>query len=185
MINKLLFSTIIFLHLPKTGGTSLVQLLQKKYKIFTYYKNSSDEEQLNTINSHEYDIITGHMDFNFINKIKYTKIFTIMRNPIQRCISLYYFVNKGIDLVNKELTLYEFFTSIDKRILRHIENNMTHQIAYKYFYDDRLPDDESLILAKNNIDKFDFVIIYENIDNDIYKYFNDKLLKYNVTPKYD
>jgi hypothetical protein len=77
-------SKILFMHIPKTAGSSFRIFVEQFTKnIYTFHaeKNSCDVEKACFIN--------GHFGFSFMKEIKYKHSFTILRDPIERIISLY------------------------------------------------------------------------------------------------
>ena len=114
-------------------------------------------------------------------------MFTILRNPIERCISWYYYTNMGERILGKKLSLKEFFTCNNEHILQNCYNRMTYQIGNYAEYIKRSKNEiEVLNVAKDNISNFNFVIIFENLDEDLYTYLNiGKLPKINVTKTYN
>jgi hypothetical protein len=94
---KNLNQKILFIHNPKTGGTSLNYYIfckffnKRRYKITAWEKEKADFIKYKHRNSLK--IIHGHFPFGIHNYIEapYTYI-TILRNPIQRLISYYYYM---------------------------------------------------------------------------------------------
>lgn len=82
---------LVFLHIPKTGGTSLRLELEKSFKVYNYYYekliiNNNKDIKIND----DYQIVAGHRQFIFLNKyfsIEKNIYLTILRNPIERYIS--------------------------------------------------------------------------------------------------
>jgi hypothetical protein len=87
-MKKLLY----FLHIPKTAGTSLNNILkskfetQKVYPFATYHQVFTNSK----LDLDSYDIIAGHFTMSFIQNLKSTpNIITVFRNPISRVVSAY------------------------------------------------------------------------------------------------
>ena len=95
--------TVIFLHLPKTAGSTLNWIIQRQYEpaaiyAFRWYFHWSllptDEfKQLPTAQKEKIRFITGHMSFGLHEAMSgsYTYI-TVLRNPVDRVISSYYHI---------------------------------------------------------------------------------------------
>jgi len=121
---------IIHIHIPKTAGTSLLNVLQKKYssnEICTIKRRgltgNSIKDNSDIINHHiskEHKILHGHLFYKEISPVlkmnKDVKIITFLRNPVDRVISNYLFfkqrifeekVNKN-ELSRKDETLMEY-----------------------------------------------------------------------------
>ena len=102
---------IFFYHIPKCGGTTFCDLMAILFKksirvngtLFknndkggtTAYENFNQKEDL--IKSSSLDFLYGHVPFEIHNKVKDKfKFITILREPIQRCISHYtWALNRG------------------------------------------------------------------------------------------
>ena len=106
------FNTLIYFHIGKTGGLTLKNILKKKYKkkflSLTINKIHHDKKinefmgnflKYNNSQMTNIKCISGHIPFgihNFLyNKSKYL---TVLRNPVQRIISDYYFTLKVSEL---------------------------------------------------------------------------------------
>ena len=111
--------TVIFPHIPKTGGTSLQeQLKMSGLKVFFDYvappgnglSHQLKEQQLNEkcdqIDFADYDIVFGHFPIKRYSKSHYSYV-TLVRDPLERAISHYYYqisrVEKGIRLNDNQL----------------------------------------------------------------------------------
>lgn len=85
-------SILYFLHIPKTAGTSLNNLIKSQFpkeKVYPYatYHQVYTNTKLNLDN---FDIIAGHFTHSYIqNMIRPVKIITMLRNPLSRVISAY------------------------------------------------------------------------------------------------
>jgi len=130
---------LLFIHIPKTGGSSLEYYFSEKYNI-----PMNTEALFNTFSSKElrkknirftsnsqhftYDTIIKHKDFLGIDTNN-LKILTIVRNPYYRCISeLFYnrFITK--DTPKKDI--------LDKVKLAIRQNKDNHSIPqYKFIFD--------------------------------------------------
>jgi hypothetical protein len=92
--------TIIFLHIPKTAGTTLDQIILRHYRFkqiyqtgliaqegVTAFKNMSEEARAG------YKLLKGHMNFGIHHYIPGPyAYFTFLRDPIDRTISNFYFI---------------------------------------------------------------------------------------------
>lgn len=121
---------IIHIHIPKTAGTSLLNVLQKKYspneirmikrKELTGNLIERESVIIKHLISKEHKILHGHLHYkeiDFVLKMnKEVKIITFIRNPIDRVISNYLFFKQRIiegkinksELSRKNETLMEY-----------------------------------------------------------------------------
>ena len=85
-------SILYFLHIPKTAGTSLNNIIKEQFpknKVYPYatYHQVYTNTKLKLDN---YDIIAGHFTHSYVqNMIRPVKIITVLRNPVSRVISAY------------------------------------------------------------------------------------------------
>jgi hypothetical protein len=178
-------SNILFIHIPKTGGSSVEVYLSRKYNI-PLNMNSLfclKKVKYNFIFEHD-KIAPQHQTYNTLYKYRKEfninfndnlKIFTIVRNPYDRIISDLFF----LILIKRNSTKEEVYKIINKYIYDepHIHDN--HNIPqYKYITDsnDKLID--NIIILKT-----------ESLNNDIdklgYNNFNLNLLKNNYKIEYN
>lgn len=93
--------TDIFLHIPKTAGSSVFSVLRLNYSRATTFLTQPEQsnfglEQLYNLSEDKRErlrLVTGHMPFgiheSFRHRVRY---FTFLRDPVERSISDYYFV---------------------------------------------------------------------------------------------
>ena len=83
---------LYFLHIPKTAGTSLNNLIKSKYdknKVYPFatYHQVYTNRKLNLDN---FDIIAGHFTYSYIQNItRPVNVITVLRHPVSRVISAY------------------------------------------------------------------------------------------------
>jgi hypothetical protein len=83
----------VFLHVPKTGGTSLHNILVANYQgseVCPERFNNLKQIDINQIRGYKY--YSGHYDWSSLSYIeREKKLVTLLRNPKKRIISLYHF----------------------------------------------------------------------------------------------
>ncbi len=114
----------IFLHIPKTGGITLYQILERNYapeSIWKVYPDSRDElrAQVRTLSPQRranLRLLVGHIPYGVHTLFdRPGRYFTLLRSPVERTISYYYYVrshpdNPLYDRV-RAMTLEEYVTS--------------------------------------------------------------------------
>ena len=150
---------LLFIHIPKTGGTSIENYFYKKYDIakntdsLFWFLNKYD--RLNIKISHSlqhltYTEIFDNIDF-FKIKMNDLKILTIVRNPYERLISDLFFYKK----INLRTSKTETF----KIIKQHVHLNCDNHTLPQYLY----------ITDKNKKLIPNIVILHtENLTNDMH-----------------
>lgn len=185
---------ILFIHIPKTGGTSLDSYFSKKYNIdlnakslFMYLCDKQKITNNILINSSlqhmKYIDIFNYKDFFRIN-FDNIKIITIVRNPYERIISdLFHF-----KFINVNTTQDEVFYIINKYL--YDTNLDNHNIPQYLFITnsncDLIPNiyilhAETLISDMHDLGYTDFNI-YENVNENkhninYYSYLNNDSIK--------
>ena len=108
---------ILFVHIPKTGGTSMDVMFknymyENNHYVFNYGKKINTYELWNQFLNSDMSVYMGHIDYaichtdgentfpndllsNTSYKDKHIKWVTIIRDPIRRTISEYYFLKWG------------------------------------------------------------------------------------------
>lgn len=86
---------IIFLHISKTAGTTLRQVVIKNYareEVAPCYGNESEKQECFSLAiKNKFPIIFGHLDFSFLNDqiMEEYELVSMMRNPVDQVISHY------------------------------------------------------------------------------------------------
>ncbi len=132
---------LIYIHIPKTGGNTLTAIIRREYgQKNILIMGKDNKKDLKYINSNELiqaDILKGHIPFGYhkhYSKPNQVSYFTMLRNPVRRIISLYYFILKNENhrvhktLKDKEYSLIDFVKSgverTDNSQVRFLSNNL-------------------------------------------------------------
>mgnify|MGYP005994488069 CR=1 FL=1 len=183
---------LLFIHIPKTGGTSLEDYLRKMYKetLISGHGNSILPEkdlQMNSLQHQTYTTIYKYREILEVDFSSSLKVITIVRNPYDRIISdLFHF-----HLINTDDTCESIFNIIKDYLYKDCYDN--HNIPqYKFITDENeeliknihIFRTESLTQDINNYGFIDYIgtkstIIHSNYLN------NDSIQLINIFYKKD
>ena len=169
--------TLIFLHIPKTGGLTLNSIIEHQYKgcpIFSIYnhRTGSPIDTLKTLPETErrkLRVVRGHMPFGVHKFLPQTsKYITILREPVNRVISHYCYILTQPDhylyniVKSKNMSLKEYITSGITNELNNGQTRLLSGISDVAFgrcgYD-------MLETAKRNLDEYFITIgLFERYD---------------------
>jgi hypothetical protein len=197
LLGTLNLKPVVFLHLQKTAGTSIVDIARQFYgndnviSHSAYLLGTNDllSNEKSSQNEHSQDILTpiqfisGHFGYDVAKQFMGSHYsFTFLRNPVERILSFYYFCRirdpnqfKHHELAHR-LSLDEFlelgFT--DRSIKAHIWNYQVSQLATGWGSTSGLVlnDAELLASAIQHLDDFSYIGFTETYDKD-----QDKILK--------
>ena len=155
---------LIFIHIPKCGGTSIENSLNfiEKGKYWGFDKKIS--KKLNF--PHELQHMTYNAYKKLIKNFKDYKIFTIVRNPFDRAISLYKDTKFKRSDIRKYLQLKEKFT-FNEFLIKVQKSNHIHHKNQIYF------------LNNLNLNKIE-VLRFENFENEFKSFLNNYKLKTQI-----
>ncbi|HEY9771491.1 MAG TPA: sulfotransferase family 2 domain-containing protein [Coleofasciculaceae cyanobacterium] len=182
-LNAMEKPVIIFLHIPKTAGTTLRYIIQYQFPpsaICELYGSSGPHAQridklknLSESQRKKIKIINTHLGFGLHNFLQqpYTYI-TFLREPVSRVISMYYYYQKTKNPEFLDLSLKEFVQTYPG-----VQNGMTKNFA-GIVLQSQLSDHnksqklccdrESLDIAQRNIHKyFKFIGLSERFDESL------------------
>lgn len=184
--NKLLKlpDRVIFLHIPRTAGTSIVTFFKDRMpadKIsshgdFLKYSGSQAEraDQLK-----KFQFLSGHFGYTDVaSLLDESYSFTFLRDPVDRVLSGYKLLlwPAAVDTIPvariaAELGLEGFLTSTLPEVNEVLNNQQTWQLARSYWQEDRealkhLSNDELLSLAIDHLEQFNLVGVTETFDAD-------------------
>ena len=135
--------SLIFLHIPKTAGTTLHQIIEKQYestsilkigintqKCIDKFKNLPEKER------EKFRVIKGHMAFGLHEFLPQPCTYiTMLRDPIDRVISSYYYVLRApvhylheyvTTTTSRQMSLKDFVCS---GICTDLDNGQTRRLA--------------------------------------------------------
>ena len=169
---------IISIHIPKTGGVTFKNILQKVYDSSLYYINqsmsvASAANQIHKIEWYKTKMIHGHYPYGlheyFPRNINY-KYITFLRHPGERLLSEYsYLLEHNYMKIPKIL---EWIDYNDYYLSANIDNNITRNLNGDLVINNYLGVFEKVssndyLLALENLKKFFFVGTTETFDDDI------------------
>jgi len=159
--------TILFMHLHKTGGTTIAKLIDRLYKERELYSikgrcfRESAKEFKNLTEDHKkrYKVIEGHMFFGMHDFIQRPCVYVAMlREPLERIISNYYWARERPsfqyhdEIVRTNMDFEEFMhrgigPALDNGMTRFISGYDLDRVPYGKFSEDMLK------IAIENIEK--------------------------------
>lgn len=156
----------IFVHIPKTGGTTLNAAMRG-----AYWQSEPDEfyrHILSDKSSNAGDIFDEKLNDKYIG----ATIFMMVRNPVDRMVSEYYFIKERKEFVNLIKPRPKDFHSYLSN--RQTQNYMVGFLKGKKMYDKNGVTEADLADVIKAIDKLDIKVgIFENY-NDSLAYFEKK-----------
>lgn len=157
----------IFIHIPKTGGTTLNTAITNKYwqdKPNEFYRHILDDKTSNSG-----DIFDNQTNDKYCGR----SLFMMVRNPIDRMVSEYYFIRdrkEFIDLLNPRPNNFKEYLEC-----RQTQNYMVGFLKGRRIYNRRLATENDLNDVISSIEKLDIKVgIFEHY-NDSLAYLSEKL----------
>ncbi|MGS2725907.1 sulfotransferase family 2 domain-containing protein [Psychroserpens sp. BH13MA-6] len=155
----------IFIHIPKTGGTTINCVINKSdwqttpdfnYRHILYETKRSNSGDI----------------FNPLKNDQYTdyQIFTMLRNPVDRLISEYYFIKDRPEFMS-------LLKPVPQNLMAYVKHKQTRNymvgfLLGKRMYDEDLVNENDLELVKNTIQNLDIKVgIFEDYEKSM-KYFS-------------
>ncbi len=127
-------SLVIFMHIPKTAGTSLRHIVQSQFQphnVFEFYnlktlppkvrKGIEKYQNLSEAQKKSIRFVSGHVGFGLHEFLSRPCTYiTVLRDPVERVISYYYFLVRNQNEIVKDKTLPEFIKTFGG-----VHNSMT------------------------------------------------------------
>ncbi|HEY2481347.1 MAG TPA: hypothetical protein VGI30_04000 [Caulobacteraceae bacterium] len=175
--------TIVFLHVPKTAGTSLANMLAAHFAPERIYLPEPYGE-LSSRSADElaaFDFIYGHFDWSQLEAIPGPKkIVSLLREPVSRALSLYWYWrsytwseaeklgSRGIAYA-KRLSADEFFAGAPPDVSGNYENVAARQLVGSQYWDPRgngftIPNRDVIRICRGHIDEMTFCGTTEDFD---------------------
>ncbi len=122
---------LIFLHVPKTGGTSLKEFLKSKYERENYYEIAWNSETglrgmdylnqfiaLPQAKRDRFDLILGHFPYGLHKFLSRPCMYvTLLRNPLERLLSFYHQLSadhhRSHEFMTRNYTVEEYFQDLN------------------------------------------------------------------------
>ena len=162
------FNSVYFLHIPKTAGTSFISLLST---LFTY-RAYQQGLQIRSIYSatrfiepkllERSRLLFGHIPLSISSFLpKPTLAITFLRNPIDLCLSYFYY-NQKRGLISKDISLSEFIRSPQAATISNIQTRWMAEHAILEPTSNTVTGphrltSEHLDIATENLQSFDFI----------------------------
>ena len=165
--------TVIFLHIHKTGGSTLDSIIRRQYSpqaITAFYHSDPEKTQqynefkkLPESAKRRSKLILGHIGFGLHEFLPQPSTYiTFLRDPVERVISLFYFIRRATrhphhnSIVSSNMSLEEFVGSVD--LGKQIDNSQTRLLADAWNVELGKCSQEMLERAKSNIDNYFAVV---------------------------
>ncbi len=155
----------LFIHIPKTGGNSVQNILRKysEDKIVTVADHQDGIERFEVRNE-KYNIHKHSTLNDYRKELKpyiYDQLykFSIIRNPWERMVSFYYSPNRKVSEWNRN----DFIKLLNraKPIGEYITTTPPHQYPSRHFFRKLLPKKN-----KSTLSEIDFLIRFEHLHED-------------------
>ncbi|MEM0908653.1 MAG: hypothetical protein AAGJ94_14895 [Pseudomonadota bacterium] len=176
---------VVFLHIPKCGGSSLSAMLASKFrKEEVLFRRDDILPTMGPAELRKYRYFTGHFSKYGIDAVPGPKrVVTVLREPRERILSLYYFwrshrgdvakrLNLKGPLLARELSLVDFLKSKSPEVVSSVNNFLVRvmlgpvQINASQGF--RLDDREYCVeTAITNLQRFNYVAFTDTLDHDV------------------
>jgi hypothetical protein len=176
-------NNLIFIHIPKTAGSTLNKIIKSQFPNKSVFKvdglkGDKSIEELRKLDKKERNkirCVTGHMNFGVHKYLpRPSNYITVLRNPVDRLISLYYFILRQTEhplhesIVSNNLSLEDFVNS-------DLASLNLYNVQTRMLSGSKVKPEAQLNLAKKNLQKsFIAVGLTEKFDLSL-QLFSEKL----------
>lgn len=175
---------VLFLHIAKTAGTSIVHYFRQRLPAqsicshgdFLQYPAGRMQFQDKLL---EHQFISGHFGYRHVaGLLPDCYSFTFLRDPVDRVLSFYNFCQHAdmqqrfpVARAARELGLDGFVSSTLPEVSEILDNQQVWQLAAMYWREDRqvlarLPAEELLAMAVEHLAQFNHVGLLDSFDAD-------------------
>lgn len=187
-----------FIHIPKTGGTTMVNTLSKqilfnRFKRLNPTRTTHPKDFLDSVeglledvvSSSKFDVVGGHFGFAAHPKLMdASQYFTVLRDPIERVISEYYYMkHKGMyyqGLIEKEnLSLTKYVSHPETFYLNNLQTRLISGVSFE---SGDTVTESTYKLALENLSKFKVFGLTEQMDSTLALFYI--ILNWNHLPYY-
>jgi galactose-3-O-sulfotransferase len=130
---------VVFLHIPKTGGTTMSRILERQYRLRESFWTEWDRQSLQSFRNlpekqrARIRLLYGHLAFGVHEVLpRPARYLTLLRDPIERAVSHYYFIRRTLrhplheKVVSRQMTLVDY---VENPIANELVNGQTRLIA--------------------------------------------------------
>lgn len=139
-----------FIHIPKTGGTTVHSVLSNNYNEKAFYPFRIPNEQCPMI---DHGVVSGHFSFQFFKEkdpdFDRSFFFTILRDPVDRVISEFFFLKEKGRKIDSPLSIHR--------------NVMCHMLCS----DPSLSGGDLVNDCIKTLERMNFILFQDNLDSDI------------------
>jgi hypothetical protein len=160
---------LVFLHIPKTAGQSVHHFLKQLVgpAAVAPARVNTQLYGLSVPELRRYRLISGHLDWALLDCVREPKfVFTILRNPVDRILSFYFFLRAEAQNLSPEqlrlpenegkhavmhLSCDEYFTGGKPHLRTFLDNHYDN--FYMYYFAGRTYDSRQRLLGRKASDK--------------------------------
>ena len=167
--NPIINKSIFFMHIPKSGGTTIDRIFAKLSVIlknfdFERFKYNLDLKKKLLLSDNNYlkpKFYSGHLDYNFCDNLNNIFKCSLVREPISRVVSHYKFMVYKLKRTPENYTFKDF---INEEITKNRDNIITRHFS-------GLLGQKKLITRKDfksaciNLNNFDSIYTFDKWDN--------------------